>query len=430
MAILWRRVQDGCFPTSCRGLALWVAAGATCLLFVAHLWSGAAAGDAEGVWLPEAAAAHGARCLDGSPPLYYISVGSEPDKWLIHHEGGDWCERIEETTHLGERPNWSCLNRASTPLGSSKNQASRMDLDEYGDRFTYFSRDPARNPMLHSWTHVLVRYCDGGSYSGDVPEAESPYVTGWLRSRRLYFRGKAVLQAIMTDLLEKRGLDAASSIVLGGASAGGVGILMQADEWQDRIRATATAQRRKPPKLAVMVDAGIFPDHQDASSPACRYEERLRRVMALHRPTSQALRRCQTANADDPGRCMFGVHLLPHVEAPVFAFSSVFDGWMLQHVICNTERPSIQAFGGALRQSILSVVDGTHHGAYLEDCRHHTKCWSDIAVNHTTPAEAFQQWYGALGDQSPGRVWAMTGKYGTRKCNKFFHKRSCPVTKF
>lgn len=65
---------------------------------------------------------------------------------------------------------------------------------QYGDRFTYFSRDPARNPMLHSWTHVLVRYCDGGSYSGDVPEAELLYVTGWLRSRRLYFRGKAVLQ--------------------------------------------------------------------------------------------------------------------------------------------------------------------------------------------------------------------------------------------
>ena len=34
-----------------------------------------------------------ARCLDGSPPLYYHSpgFGDGVDKWEIHMEGGAWC---------------------------------------------------------------------------------------------------------------------------------------------------------------------------------------------------------------------------------------------------------------------------------------------------------------------------------------------------
>lgn len=208
---------------------------------------------------------------------------------------------------------------------------------------------------------------------------------------------------------------------------------------------------------------------QDASSPACHYEERLRTVHKLHRPASIALHRysdfhaqrsccyacrcessvcsalchikatdgvlplctrCHTANPDDPGRCMFGTYLLPHVETPVFAFSSVFDGWMLQHVICNNEQAAIQAFGNALRQSILSMLHGTAHGAFLEDCRHHTKCWSDIEIDDTTPADAFSTWYNSLGAHEPGQIWTMTGEYGSQRCNRFSRELSCPVTTF
>ncbi len=28
----------------------------------------------------------GARCLDGSPPVYYMSTGLQQDKWVIYHE--------------------------------------------------------------------------------------------------------------------------------------------------------------------------------------------------------------------------------------------------------------------------------------------------------------------------------------------------------
>jgi hypothetical protein len=41
-----------------------------------------------------------ARCLDGSPPLYYHSPGFDDgvDKWEIHMEGGAWCGDAQSCT--------------------------------------------------------------------------------------------------------------------------------------------------------------------------------------------------------------------------------------------------------------------------------------------------------------------------------------------
>lgn len=32
-----------------------------------------------------------ALCLDGSPGVYYISKGTDPDRILLFFEGGGWC---------------------------------------------------------------------------------------------------------------------------------------------------------------------------------------------------------------------------------------------------------------------------------------------------------------------------------------------------
>lgn len=94
-------------------------------------------------------------------------------------------------------------------------------------------------------------------------------------------------QAIIEDLLHRRRLREAKSVVLVGASAGGLGVLMQADDWAMRI--THAAPHAKPRLVrshnlgtrvgnpagtdtslfdiqAVMVDAGLFPAYQASSS--------------------------------------------------------------------------------------------------------------------------------------------------------------------
>ena len=31
----------------------------------------------------------------------------------------------------------------------------------------YFSIDPQQNPLMYNWNAVILRYCDGGSFSGN-----------------------------------------------------------------------------------------------------------------------------------------------------------------------------------------------------------------------------------------------------------------------
>ena len=49
-------------------------------------------------------------CLDGSSPAYYFypGNGTGANKWYVHHEGGGWCESLDD-----------CKDRAGTDLGSS-----------------------------------------------------------------------------------------------------------------------------------------------------------------------------------------------------------------------------------------------------------------------------------------------------------------------
>ena len=74
-------------------------------------------------------------CLDGSPAAFYFrpGSGSGAKRWHIHHQGGGWCESLDD-----------CLQRSTTALGTSKNY-SNTTTQETG----YFSEDPEQNPMMY-----------------------------------------------------------------------------------------------------------------------------------------------------------------------------------------------------------------------------------------------------------------------------------------
>ena len=90
-------------------------------------------------------------CLDGSPPGYYIGKGSGSgsNKWILHQEGGGWCQTAE-----------NCLNRSKTDLGSSLNWTSSIYLGGI------FSEEEKVNGQFYNWNVVYLGYCDGGSFSG------------------------------------------------------------------------------------------------------------------------------------------------------------------------------------------------------------------------------------------------------------------------
>ena len=103
--------------------------------------------------MTDALAANGAACLDGSPGAYYHlpGNGTGANKWYIHHQGGGWCESLDD-----------CLSRSKQALGSSTSYPATAGLGG-----GYFDTDPKNNPMMYNWNHVFMRYCDGGSFSGN-----------------------------------------------------------------------------------------------------------------------------------------------------------------------------------------------------------------------------------------------------------------------
>ena len=97
-----------------------------------------------------------AKCIDGSPPAYYIrkGYGDGFEKWIVFFEGGGWCYDMEQ-----------CYLRSKTVLGSSNDYTATLPKD--GLKF-YLSSDEKVNPLMYNWNTVLVKYCDGGSFAGDA----------------------------------------------------------------------------------------------------------------------------------------------------------------------------------------------------------------------------------------------------------------------
>ena len=75
---------------------------------------------------------HGAKCLDGTAPGFYIrksTTGST--NWLIHLQGGGWCVSLDD-----------CFKRSLTPLGSSKTYVEEKVryFVKFGDAYFWFLR--------------------------------------------------------------------------------------------------------------------------------------------------------------------------------------------------------------------------------------------------------------------------------------------------
>ncbi|CAO2820546.1 unnamed protein product [Amaranthus hypochondriacus] len=75
----------------------------------------------------------GAFCLDGSLPGYHFrqGFGSGSNNWVLHIEGGGWCDSVV-----------TCALRKTTPLGSS----NHMEQVHFSG---ILSHNPAQNPGVN-----------------------------------------------------------------------------------------------------------------------------------------------------------------------------------------------------------------------------------------------------------------------------------------
>ena len=139
--------------------------------------------------------------------------------------------------------------------------------------------DPAKNPLFHSYNHVVIPYCSSDVWLGEettnteAVETDNSHCDCFnyttLSNQNgcfnfnpdspnilFTFRGKIIYQSIVQQLLADYAMDNANKIILAGSSAGGLGVINHA-KW---TRETVTSST----ELMVLFDSAWFVDFQDS----------------------------------------------------------------------------------------------------------------------------------------------------------------------
>jgi hypothetical protein len=247
-----------------------------------------------------------ARCNAGESFAFQLRpspTGSA--RWVIHLQGGGWCDDVSV----------QCRWRAECALDSGHalfHGVSMKDraLSPLAGRGV-LSGDLRVNPGLADANHVFAFYCSSDFWSGTRSEPVDTSASRELWGR-WHFAGRHHVAALIATLQQRYGLDDDDDrtfVVLTGTSAGGVGVVANAEYVAARVPRSAAAGR-----LRLIVDAGTYPgtlpghDTLGWDEPRCGQtdpklpdEEVFSRAMDLWggAPGEECVRR----NPDQPGRC-------------------------------------------------------------------------------------------------------------------------------
>jgi len=361
-----------------------------CILFGLLLCSPVVSSvESKGYFMKEYVAKYGARCLDGSPGLYYWqpATGSGTNKWYVHHMGGGWCESIED-----------CFGRSKTELGTSKLWKTTMDISSMGG---YFSDDANVNPMMYNWNKVFMVYCDGGSFAGN-----NRTVTNY-KNTELYFRGKGILDATIYDLLNFRGLKKATDAVISGCSAGGLATYLHLDYWSSKLD--------QGTKVVGLPDSGFFMDYEGPP----KYHSGMKWVFNQMNCTDGVNSDCidyyNKNNRDNVFSCYFAQHTAPFIRTPIFPLQSRFDAWQIPNILGSNNVTLVTDFGHYLTEQMFDqLLPYPRAGLWLDSCEHHCGGWPGIKIDGYSMATAFAEFYQSVGNGR--RIWFQDEDYPCKSC--------------
>jgi len=326
----------------------------------------------------------GALCLDGTPGGFYFRPGDGDgsSSWLVHFEGGGWCISDED-----------CLARSKTDIGSSKNWPSRGLPSMDGGAHGILSNNPTINPDFYNWNMVHVNYCDGASYAGNVG---GTYV---FNGTNLYFRGRFILDAVITKLLDM-GVSSAKELIVKGCSAGGLAIYIHIDHIRTRVPISV--------RVIGAPDSGFFLDVPDwAGNPS--YTPLYQWIFKTQNATGSTNQECVAdQKPGEEWKCFMAPYALPYIRTPLFVFNAFYDAWQLQHIVklpclsnisaCNaTEMAAFLNMRNVMDKG-LEILKDAGGGLFLESCVIHglagsDQVWSQQMVGKQSMRETFAAWY-------------------------------------
>ncbi len=339
-----------------------------------------------------------ARCLDGSPPAYYINkpqVNSiNASKYIIYFQGGGWCYTVEE-----------CFARSITSIGSSKSYEKIITSDSKGG---IINSNETSNPNFHSWTRVWVPYCDGTSWSGNL---NKPIVNK--NNKTIHYRGRANMIALVTALRRDQGMNNATSVIIDGGSAGGLTVLLHSDFFGSLL------PKHVLNNYAAIGDAGWF--RPDMKLDKVGYTNEMETMVKLSN-ASMDIDCLNHYNTDaDKSKCIFAPIVFPFITTKMFILEGRYDSWQLHHILgwyCATygktldnctknDNATLELYGTAMKKSIqLALKSSSHHantaGAFVSQCIIHVQSvfnenhdvWNNqLVINGKTPHDVVSEWY-------------------------------------
>eukprot|EP00250_Pteridium_aquilinum_P013197 c21194_g1_i3 orf=203-1432(-) len=324
--------------------------------------------------LVHGADAKGAVCLDGSLPGYHLDAGfgSGLNSWIVHLQGGAWCADAN-----------SCALRSQTSLGSSH----LMNASIFQGILSSSSRE---NPFFYNWNRVKVRYCDGGSFSGDVDLPMQARIPGKNQLQLLHYRGQRIWRVVMEDLLA-RGMTHATQALLSGESAGGLASLIHCNTFKGLFLEHVDVK--------CFSDGGIFLDIPDVNGNQFA-QSYFRRVVNLQNISGSLPRGCTAER--DPGQCFLAQHFLEDIYSPTFILQSAYDTYQVRnYVVPPPEDPTgewvpckdnprtcslsevniLQDFRKEMILALSPIRTFSSWGLYLISCFYHTQSQGDYLWN-------------------------------------------------
>jgi O-palmitoleoyl-L-serine hydrolase len=311
-------------------------------------------------------------CLDGTPGMYYYRPGTNHRKWFIYHQGGGWCDSLED-----------CLSRSQTDLGSSKNYPANFSEND-----EFFSLDPKVNPLMYDWNVVYFMYCDGNSFSG------SNSSTTQVENTTLHFRGRHILDAAMAQLTNLK--QHATDVVISGCSAGGLATLLQCDHYAQQLPHDA--------RVRCVPQSGIFPDGP------LNYQAGM--TWTFHQHNASVNQECLETEVPQ-SNCNFAQYVMKYIRTPTFPLQSTYDTWQTANEVA-----LINEWGRNLTYLIWTNLlrhhgskQQNHHGIFLDSCAHHCGAWS-IVIHGDSQSTAMMKWYHQVGR----RMWIQGKDYPCVEC--------------
>eukprot|EP00656_Telonema_subtile_P039862 TRINITY_DN44948_c0_g1_i2.p1 TRINITY_DN44948_c0_g1~~TRINITY_DN44948_c0_g1_i2.p1 ORF type:complete len:387 (+),score=77.55 TRINITY_DN44948_c0_g1_i2:178-1338(+) len=336
--------------------------GAGSLAVLLNVLAAIASPDLTRVLLSESVAAStGARCLDGTPAGYYIHQPSEPSSSFVFFlEGGGLCLTP-----------FDCLKRSRTSLGSSKDWAPTMPGDNV------YSTDPSVNPFT-GFNLVFLPYCSGDVWTGTRTDKYLPL-------GRLYTAGHLVIEAVVNQVLNQTA--AVDSVLFSGASAGGIGVMHNAD-W---LRGYLDQLGHASAVLKAVPQAGFY-------FPQDVYNFQSYELLGKFAPPFDAIgslyvqlldggfvdESCLAAEGHHPARCWDAAVLSKYVETPLFVAENQFDSNQLNSfLLCtkcsasSTEKVQtsfLADYGQKMRTVLLELATNSSSDAsvFAPSCFEHT----------------------------------------------------------